>query len=423
MPYYILNEKQYEYNYSDIYENYLTFYSEMSQHTVDFNTVVKMNKDDTIITIKYFNYDDKVSQHRYNSLTICHNLICHNLIHTKINTYLDQQDFIKYPLFIINPVSGKGKALDIFNNSVKPILDDLNLSYSVEVTKTQNDIDSIIEKHKNRINNYDCIVAVGGDGTFNELLQVNMMHNYDIPLGIIPTGSGNGLVRSVTHKEYNISILGSLYALLKGKVHKMDMMKCLLKDKTNPPIYSFLSQAWGMPSDVDIESESMRWLGDLRFTIEALFKICKFKHYDATLSYIPVTTENRHNLHKYQSYTWNNNIDEDFGWITIDDKFLMVWICNLPYMTSDMKVSPYSKLDDGLMHLIMIKDGCSRFDVLQMFMQLETGAHVNNTAVSIIPILGYRLYPKNSYLTIDGERVDNVPIQTIIYPSSIKLIK
>ena len=37
------------------------------------------------------------------------------------------------------------------------------------------------------------IIAVGGDGTINEVASV--LVNTNIPLGIIPIGSGNGLAR------------------------------------------------------------------------------------------------------------------------------------------------------------------------------------------------------------------------------------
>jgi YegS/Rv2252/BmrU family lipid kinase len=41
--------------------------------------------------------------------------------------------------------------------------------------------------------NFDIVVAVGGDGTINEIVQG--MGNTPLMLGIIPTGSGNGLAR------------------------------------------------------------------------------------------------------------------------------------------------------------------------------------------------------------------------------------
>lgn len=93
---------------------------------------------------------------------------------------------------IINPVSG----INNFNDVNKQLLDFLTnqpFSYEIIPTKGPNDAFNIA---KNAIeNNCKLIIAVGGDGTINEI--VNAIANTDTCLAIIPNGTGNLLATSL----------------------------------------------------------------------------------------------------------------------------------------------------------------------------------------------------------------------------------
>ncbi|MCL7988355.1 diacylglycerol kinase family lipid kinase [Sphingobacterium sp. lm-10] len=91
-------------------------------------------------------------------------------------------------LFVINPISG-GKRKTAFK---KQILETLDLS-KFEPTFQQTDhAGHAYELAKQAVlNKYDVVVAVGGDGTINEIGSA--LAGTDTPLGIIPEGSGNGL--------------------------------------------------------------------------------------------------------------------------------------------------------------------------------------------------------------------------------------
>ena len=58
-----------------------------------------------------------------------------------------------------------------------------------------------------------------------------------------------------------------------------------------PPFLSFLSMEWGLVADVDLNTESLRFLGMLRSTLGALYYIFRHKQHRATLSWLPVSTE------------------------------------------------------------------------------------------------------------------------------------
>jgi YegS/Rv2252/BmrU family lipid kinase len=92
-------------------------------------------------------------------------------------------------LFIINPISGGNEKSGIENQIKQYISTDFNciINYSNAAGHaTQLAKEGIKDK-------VDAIVAVGGDGTVNEVGKA--LTNTNIALGIIPSGSGNGFAR------------------------------------------------------------------------------------------------------------------------------------------------------------------------------------------------------------------------------------
>ena len=93
-------------------------------------------------------------------------------------------------LFIINPISGGKDKLKI-PALIDAHLDRSKFSPNFSFTEYVGHASEIAEEAANK--NFDVIVAVGGDGTINEIATKVMQQNK--VLGIIPFGSGNGLAR------------------------------------------------------------------------------------------------------------------------------------------------------------------------------------------------------------------------------------
>jgi diacylglycerol kinase family enzyme len=91
-------------------------------------------------------------------------------------------------LYIINPISGTGNK-----SKIEQLIKDENsgkTNFTIKYTEAPLHGMKIANKEKN---NFDAIVAVGGDGTINEIAQ-SLIHS-NCALGIVPLGSGNGLAR------------------------------------------------------------------------------------------------------------------------------------------------------------------------------------------------------------------------------------
>ncbi len=122
---------------------------------------------------------------------------------------------MKKLLFINNPNAGSRK------NPVKTELlkkqIDTSFEYKFITTKRSHHATQIVESEKN---NYDSFVAIGGDGTVNEVGKALLHSNKT--LGIIPTGSGNGLAFELGIKK---SPFKAVKLLIQANEKIMDTLK------------------------------------------------------------------------------------------------------------------------------------------------------------------------------------------------------
>ena len=97
----------------------------------------------------------------------------------------------KRVLFIVNPTSGSQPAR-FREDFLKKYLDVDRYEYEVYNTTKAGDGFHIVRK---RLEHFDGFVAVGGDGTVNEVFKAIL--NSNKWFSVIPNGSGNGLARSL----------------------------------------------------------------------------------------------------------------------------------------------------------------------------------------------------------------------------------
>lgn len=106
-------------------------------------------------------------------------------------------------LILLNPKSGAGKGRELFQTKVAPILQEAEMPYELHVTKYAQYAREFVRTRN--IYAWRGVVGMGGDGVLFEIIN-GMFERLDwqqalaeIPLAIIPSGSGNGLARSLCH--------------------------------------------------------------------------------------------------------------------------------------------------------------------------------------------------------------------------------
>jgi len=117
-------------------------------------------------------------------------------------------------VFIMNPISGtlnKSGIPDIIDST----LDKTRFDYEIRLTEHAGHASQIATDAKN--NGIDIVVAIGGDGTVNEVAR-SIVHSHTA-LGIIPCGSGNGLAR---HLMLPMNIKKSIEVINMCEIHDLD---------------------------------------------------------------------------------------------------------------------------------------------------------------------------------------------------------
>ena len=119
-------------------------------------------------------------------------------------------------LFIVNPISGTGKQKKL--NSILGKTLDYNL-FSPTIVHTER-AGHATELSREAIGQYDYVVAVGGDGTVNEV--VKGLTGSETTMGIIPVGSGNGLAR---HLNIPMDMDEAIKVINKRLTERIDTVK------------------------------------------------------------------------------------------------------------------------------------------------------------------------------------------------------
>ncbi len=122
----------------------------------------------------------------------------------------------KKALFLINPISGIGRQKNV-EKLIKTYIDKEKLNVNVRYTEFAGHAK---EMSREAVGIYDIVVAVGGDGTVNEV--GTSLIGSGTAMAIIPTGSGNGLAR---HLKIPMRPEKAIQLLNRHKVMKIDTVR------------------------------------------------------------------------------------------------------------------------------------------------------------------------------------------------------
>lgn len=222
--------------------------------------------------------------------------------------YLDVKPYRRLKV-LVNPAGGPGKARQLFQTRVRPILEAAGCRLDVQVTERVQHGTEIAQKLP--LGQFDALLFISGDGLAHEVLngfaqRPDAATALKMPMCPIPAGSGNALCVNLLGPQQGFNLALATLNAIKGQPLPLDI--CVVtqprsaasdKGKDKPrrsnsaaepsvmadaadqdPValaaapalpfvryYSFLSQAIGLMADVDLGTEHMRALGDSRFII------------------------------------------------------------------------------------------------------------------------------------------------------------
>ncbi len=216
-------------------------------------------------------------------------------------------------LIIINPISGVGRQMKVEKLAHK-YLDKNILDYSFAYSQWAGHTIEIAKKAVE--DQFDIVVAVGGDGSINEV--VSSIVNTKVALAIIPTGSGNGLAH---HLGIHLNLAKALKTI--NKLHCIAIDTAVIQEKI------FASVA-GIGYDAKIahrfsQSKHRGFFPYLRLVFSVYFE------------YQPI------------NYTFS------FDGKVIQSKALFVTFSNSNQFGYNIKISPQASLQDGLIDVCIVE--------------------------------------------------------------------
>ena len=251
-------------------------------------------------------------------------------------------DIRKKILFIVNPVSGTRKNRNL-ENRIASGLDPARFDHRISFTGEPGHSTQLAKKAVEE--KMDIVVAVGGDGTVNEIGQA--LVDTEVLLGILPAGSGNGLAR---HLGIPLSVTRALGIINRMKSIKMDT--AVLNDKV------FLSVAGiGYDAYVAKRFAALKHRGFLPY-----FRIVSGEYF-------------RYKPRKYR--------------IEIDGKILkrkafLITFANSGQFGYNTVIDPAARIDDGYIDVCIVRK--IPFAILPLYLPLLYTKSFNKTRfIEIIP--------------------------------------
>lgn len=280
-------------------------------------------------------------------------------------------------LLIYNPYAGHNRAKKILPQVTeyfkqKNIIVDLKLTerpkHGIEFVKAAN------------FEQYDGVVAAGGDGTLFEVINGYFLNKSEkrIPLGVLPVGTGNAFARDLD--LLNTKWKEAIDIISWNKPRKVDVGHFKTKDDE----YYYLNiLGLGFVSDVTKTAYGMKTLGNISYTIGVLYQTIFLKSHQLK--------------------------------ITLDGKLLereniFVEISNTRY-TSNFLMAPAAQIDDGYLDVTLLSK-VTRRKLLSSFPKIFTGEHVNIDEVETFQAKKIQIVtdvPK--ILTPDGEIYGTTPME------------
>jgi len=247
---------------------------------------------------------------------------------------------------------------------------------------------------------YTHIIAVGGDGTMNEVVNGffsnGQLINAKAELALLSHGTGGDLIRTL---QIPRGIEGFLEILQRGRRRCLDVGEVLFQDERGHQKHRyFLNVAdvgLGGETVARVNKQSKLLGGKLSFMIGSVLSILR-----------------------YRNKVMSCQID---GLHVIEGCLNSIMVANGRYFGGGMMIAPHAELDDGLFDVVCLGD-FSTMMLLRHLPKIYKGTHLEIPGVSV-----YRgrsvviTIVEKALLEIDGEQPGQAPLTFSLLPKALCL--
>ncbi len=290
---------------------------------------------------------------------------------------------------IYNPSAGLQTQQDKAFLIIRKLMETDN--YRISIFSTKKKDDAYYEAKKACAENFDIILACGGDGTVNEVVNGIMDSPNKSKLAILAAGSINDFS---DHLNLPTDVSKFTELIIKGNTIMVDVGKA--NDKY------FINVAAGgaftnVAHEVPIDTKTL--LG-------------KFAYYLQGAKELPYQLEKK--------YPATIQIDEEGPF---DEDIFLFLVTNSPSVGGFKKLVPEASITDKKLDLLIIKKTTKK-ELVEIFSKIITGQHIKHP--SVIYKKAERISLTSSVddliIDIDGEQGEKPPVFFEIIPHGIEII-
>jgi diacylglycerol kinase (ATP) len=280
-------------------------------------------------------------------------------------------------LFIVNEGSGTGKQN--IDQEITNFCQDRSIDFQIfplpKDCNTQSIKDSIAKEKPSKV------IAVGGDGTLK--LVAECLLKSSIPIGILPTGSANGMAKEL---GIPLDINEALEVVINGQTKQIHC--------------------------VEVNGQLCIHLADIGFNAYIVKKFDELPE-RGMLTYAKAAW----------SAFWNHrkmDVEFEANGRKIVQKAAMVAIANATKYGSGLQINPNGKLDDDLFEIILVKE----YAVMEIIKIWISKLPWNTQKIESFQVQNLQIKTKHKvHFQVDGEYLGKVKnVEAVLLPKAINLL-
>ncbi len=307
---------------------------------------------------------------------------------------MDKVTSVPHAKVIVNPAAGANKTYKKWP-LLNRLFDHIGLSFDHQYTEGAGHAIEIARSAAS--NGYRYLIAVGGDGTVNEVANgiLDNGNTGEVSFGVVSTGTGSDFARSAGIPMDYINAC-SVLTSTKRLVIDAGIVEF---HKNGERLQRYFMNAAGIGFDAA--------------AVESTEKIPKY--FGGTIPYLAGLLRT---LIGYRNKSVVMKIDDK----TKPAKILSVIVANGNYLGGGMYVAPDAVMDDTLLDVVVIGD-VGKFDLLKSLPMIYKGTHGNHPKVSIQKAADVSIETSERVLVhADGELLGEGPASFKILPSALSLV-
>ncbi|MFI5097957.1 MAG: diacylglycerol/lipid kinase family protein [Candidatus Acidiferrales bacterium] len=295
-------------------------------------------------------------------------------------------------LVLVNPAAGGGLAQEVL-----PSLKDFagRRGWRVEFRLTQSPENLAAEACRGAAEGHQRIFVLGGDGTFQVLLNA-LAGAPDVILGVIPAGGGNDLAAAIG-LPHDPLLAADL--LLDGQPAFLDAALVRTADGKE--------RLYTGGGGVGLDAEAARYAGGV------------YRNFRGRPRYLLSAV---HALMGFHSIRLRALIGTDRQ-VEINANALLLGVLNTPSYGAGLRLAPDAQTDDGKLDLVLLED-LGFLEVLALIPSLARRGELRTARVQRFRVDRVRIETdRPCSFHGDGEILGNTPVEITVVPNAVRILR